>query len=84
MEVPRYQLNSILRGVLAQRLVRRVCSECGTRRAVSKSESIRFGIDEGTPVIFANSLSSEEQSKRKRKNKLCPKCSGIFGKNWGL
>lgn len=77
MEVPRYQLNSILRGVLAQRLVRRVCSECGTRRAVSKSESIRFGIDEGTPVIFANSLSSEEKSIRKRKNKLCPKCSGI-------
>jgi len=77
MEVPKYKLNASLRGVLAQRLVRRVCTGCGIKRGVSESESIRFKIDEGTPVIYANSLSAEEKSKRKRENTLCPKCSGI-------
>ena len=77
MEVPKYKLNSSLRGVLAQRLIRKVCTGCGIKRGVSESESIRFGIEEGTPVMYANALSAEEKSKRKRENTLCPKCSGI-------
>ena len=77
MEVPKYKLNSSLRGVLAQRLIRKVCTGCGIKRGVSESESIRFEIDEGTPVMYANALSAEEKSKRKRENTLCPKCSGI-------
>ena len=77
MEVPKYKLNSSLRGVLAQRLIRKVCTGCGIKRGVSESESIRFEIDEGTPVMYANALSAEEKSKRKRENTLCSKCSGI-------
>jgi len=77
MEVPKYKLNSSVRGVLAQRLIRKVCTGCGIKRGVSESESIRFGIEEGTPVMYANALSAEEKSKRKRENTLCPKCSGI-------
>ena len=77
MEVPKYKLNASVRGVLAQRLIRKVCTGCGTQRGVSESESIRYGIDEGTPVMYANALSAEEKSKRKRENSLCPKCFGI-------
>ena len=77
MEVPKYKLNASVRGVLAQRLIRKVCTGCGIKRGVSESESIRFGIEEGTPVMYANALSAEEKSKRKRENTLCPKCSGI-------
>jgi type IV pilus assembly protein PilB len=54
-----------------------VCTGCGIKRGVSEAESIRFQIDEGTPVMYANALSSEEKSKRKRENTLCLKCSGI-------
>ena len=77
MEVPKYKLNASVRGVLAQRLIRKVCTGCGTQRGVSESESIRYGIDEGTPVMYANALSAEEKSKRKRESSLCPKCFGI-------
>ena len=77
MEVPKYKLNASVRGVLAQRLIRKVCTGCGTQRGVSESESVRYGIDEGTPVMYANALSAEEKSKRKRESSLCPKCFGI-------
>ena len=77
MEVPKYKLNASVRGVLAQRLIRKVCTGCGIKRGVSESESIRFEIEEGTPVMYANALSAEEKSKRKRENTLCPKCYGI-------
>ena len=77
MEVPKYKLNASVRGVLAQRLLRKVCTGCCIKRGVSESESIRFEIDEGTPVMYANALSSEEKLKRKRENTLCPICFGI-------
>ena len=76
MEVPKYKLNSSVRGVLAQRLLRKVCTGCGIKRAVSESESIRFGIEEGTHVMYSNSLSSEEKFKRQKENSLCQKCLG--------
>ena len=76
MEVPKYKLNSSVRGVLAQRLLRKVCTGCGIKRPVSESESIRFGIEEGTHVMYSNSLSSEEKFKRQKENSLCQKCRG--------
>ena len=77
MEVPKYKLNASVRGVLAQRLLRKVCTGCAIKRPVSEVESIRFGLEEGTNIMHANSLSAEEKAKRKRENTLCPKCSGI-------
>ena len=76
MDVPKYKLNASLRGVLAQRLVRRVCTGCAIKRQISESESIEFGIDEGTSVMYANALSSEEKFNRKRENTLCQQCQG--------
>jgi len=76
MDVPKYKLNSSIRCVLAQRLLRKVCTGCGIKRLVSESESIRFGIEEGTHVMCSNSLSSEEKFKRQKENTLCQKCLG--------
>ena len=39
MEVPSYKLNASLRGVLAQRLLRKVCPECSVQRPVNEARS---------------------------------------------
>ena len=76
MEVPKYKLNASVRGVLAQRLLRKVCTGCSIKRPISEKDSIEFQIKRNTPVMYANSLSAEEKAERKRENTLCPQCQG--------
>ena len=76
MEVPSYKLNASLRGVLAQRLLRRVCPECSVQRPVNDAESYFTGLQPGTPVRFATSLSAEEKQQRKQEGTICAKCGG--------
>ena len=76
MDVPKYKLNASVRGVLAQRLLRKVCTGCGIKRPISERESIEFNIKKNTPIMYANSLSAEEKLNRKRENTLCQKCQG--------
>ena len=76
MEVPKYKLNASVRGVLAQRLLRKVCSGCCIKRPISEGEARQFNIKTNTPIMYANSLSAEEKSKRKKENSLCPQCGG--------
>ena len=76
MEVPSYKLNASLRGVLAQRLLRRVCPECSVQRPINDSESYFTGLQPGTPVRFATNLNAEEKQKRKQEGTLCAKCGG--------
>ena len=76
MEVPKYKLNASVRGVLAQRLLRKVCTGCAIRRPISDNEAIEFNIKKNTPIMYCNSLSSEEKLKRKSENTLCQKCQG--------
>ena len=76
MDVPKYKLNASVRGVLAQRLLRKVCTGCGIKRPISEKESIEFNIKKNTPIMYANSLSAEEKLNRKRENTLCQKCLG--------
>ena len=76
MDVPKYKLNASVRGVLAQRLLRKVCPGCGIKRTISESEAIEFNIKRNTPIMYANSLSSEEKLKRKNEKTLCQKCQG--------
>ena len=42
MEVPKYKLNASVRGVLAQRLLRKVCTGCAVKRPISESEANEF------------------------------------------
>ena len=76
MEVPKYKLNASVRGVLAQRLLRKVCTGCAIKRPISDNEAIEFNIKKNTPIMYCNSLSSEEKLKRKSENTLCQKCNG--------
>ena len=76
MEVPSYKLNASLRGVLAQRLLRRVCPECSVERPINDAESYFTGLQPGTPVRFATMLSAEEKQQRKQEGTICAKCGG--------
>ena len=76
MEVPKYKLNASVRGVLAQRLLRKVCTGCAIKRPISDNEAIEFNIKKNTPIMYCNSLSGEEKLKRKNENTLCQKCQG--------
>ena len=76
MEVPKYKLNASVRGVLAQRLLRKVCTGCGVKRPISEKDAIGFQIKKNTPIMYANSLSAEEKLNRKKEKTLCPQCQG--------
>ena len=76
MEVPKYKLNASVRGVLAQRLLRKICTGCAIKRPISEKDATEFQIKRNTPVMYANSLSAEEKAARKRENTLCPQCQG--------
>ena len=76
MEVPKYKLNSSVRGVLAQRLVRKVCTGCAIKRPIKESEAREFNINLNTPVMYANNLTAEEKALRKKEGSLCIKCNG--------
>ena len=76
MEVPHYLITSSLLGVLAQRLVRRLCPECSTSRPVSEAEATLTRLPIGTPIRFPTVLSGEEKEKAKREQRLCSRCQG--------
>jgi len=76
MDVPKYKLNASVRGVLAQRLLRKVCTGCSIKRPISESEAIEFNIKKNTHIMYANSLSAQEKENRKKENTLCQKCQG--------
>ena len=76
MDVPAYKLTASLRGILAQRLVRKVCPSCSVERPINDAESRFTGLKVGTPVRVANCLSAEEKKSRKADNTLCTRCLG--------
>ncbi len=76
MDVPKYKLNASVRGVLAQRLLRKVCTGCAIKRPINESEAIEFNIKKNTHIMYANSLSAQEKENRKKENTLCQKCQG--------
>ncbi len=76
MEVPKYKLNSSVRGVLAQRLLRKVCTGCSVKRPIHENEAREYNININTPVMYANKLNAEEKASRKKEGTLCSKCNG--------
>ncbi len=63
MGVPPYLLSATLQGVLAQRLVRRVCAHCGAWRTLTEHEQIRTA-ESRVPII------------RLREGAGCAPCAG--------
>jgi type IV pilus assembly protein PilB len=80
MGVEPFMISGALVGVLAQRLMRRVCSDCRIAYNPTHEELARFGLSAaaGEEVIFykANKLEPEQLSQAKASGKLCSKCQG--------
>jgi type IV pilus assembly protein PilB len=80
MGVEPFMISGSLLGVLAQRLVRKVCAECRIAYNPSKAELAHFGLsaanNEEVTFYRANVLTTEELQEAAEKNTVCPKCGG--------
>ena len=80
MGVEPFQVASSLIGVLAQRLVRRVCQECKEAYQPTQEELARFGMtasgDHEMTLYKANKVLNEEIAAKREAGELCEKCQG--------
>jgi type IV pilus assembly protein PilB len=80
MGIEPFMISGSLLGVLAQRLMRRVCTECRQPYNPTPVELARFGLAAANTeeIIFyrANSLLPEEINAAAEKDTLCQKCQG--------
>ncbi|QYX30747.1 GspE/PulE family protein [Sphaerospermopsis torques-reginae] len=81
MGIEPFMVSSSLIGVLAQRLMRRVCSECRIPYTPTPEELARYGLSasqEGAVTFYkANTIPPEVIAENNGKIKVCPKCNGI-------
>jgi type IV pilus assembly protein PilB len=81
MNIEPFMVSSSLIGVLAQRLVRRVCSECKIPYTPTQEELGRYGLSSSKDVTVtfykANTLTPEALAEAKTKGNLCPNCNGV-------
>ncbi|WP_421655517.1 GspE/PulE family protein [Leptothermofonsia sp. ETS-13] len=81
MGVEPFMISGALIGVVAQRLVRRVCDECRIPYIPSREELARFGLsssrDNEITLYRANTLHPNEINEARARNQLCPKCNGV-------
>ena len=76
MDVPGYKLTGSLRGILAQRLLRKVCPDCSVEKKISKPASEFLGLPLGTNIRKPTVLGPKEKSIRRSEGTLCMRCSG--------
>jgi type IV pilus assembly protein PilB len=80
MGVEPFMVSGALLGVVAQRLMRRVCSECCEPYVPTREELARFGLSassEGELTLYkAITLQPSEIQEARAQNKLCSKCGG--------
>jgi type IV pilus assembly protein PilB len=81
MGVEPFMVSGALIGVVAQRLVRRVCDECRIPYTPTAEELLRFGLtsarDNQMTLYKANTLTAHEIHEAKSAGSLCPKCGGV-------
>jgi type IV pilus assembly protein PilB len=80
MGIEPFMISGGLIGVVAQRLMRRVCDECRIPYNPSTEELARYGLSasKNEEVVFykANTLNPEQIEAAKAQNCLCKKCQG--------
>ena len=80
MGVEPFMVSGALLGVVAQRLVRKVCDECRIPYTPTPAELSRFGLtssnDAQLTLYRANALQGQEIQEARSRNQLCQKCSG--------
>ena len=81
MGVEPFMISGALVGVLAQRLMRRVCSECRIAYNPTQTELARFGLsasaEDEITFFKANTLNAEGIAQAKANKSLCGKCGGV-------
>ena len=81
MGVEPFMISGALVGVLAQRLMRRVCSECRIAYNPTQSELKRFGLsasaEEEVTFYKAHTLNAEQIAQAKGNSSVCQKCGGV-------
>ena len=81
MGVEPFMVSAALLGVLAQRLMRRVCDKCCIPYQPSAQELGRYGLsasqEMGLTVYKANTIPVEERKELADRDQLCVKCGGI-------
>lgn len=81
MGVEPFMVSNALLGVLAQRLIRRVCSECRITYVPTSAELARFGLStsrEGEIMLYqSNTLQPDEIAEARATGKLCQQCNGV-------
>ena len=81
MGVEPFMISGALVGVLAQRLMRRVCSECRIAYNPTQAELARFGlsanVEDEVTFYKANTLDAEGIAQAKANRSLCGKCGGV-------
>jgi type IV pilus assembly protein PilB len=80
MGVEPFMVSGALLGVVAQRLVRRVCDQCRIPYTPTPEELGRFGLttsrDAQLTLYRANSLTAQQIQSARSQNTLCEKCTG--------
>jgi type IV pilus assembly protein PilB len=80
MGVEPFMVSGALLGVVAQRLMRKVCDECRIPYTPSTEELARFGLtsarDTQLTLYRANTLSAHELQEARACGQLCGKCGG--------
>ncbi|HIK33579.1 MAG TPA: type II/IV secretion system protein [Oscillatoriales cyanobacterium M59_W2019_021] len=81
MGVEPFMVSGALLGVLAQRLMRRVCDECRIPFTPTPEELARFGLSASREVnaefFKANTIPAGERQALANSGQLCGKCSGV-------
>jgi len=81
MGVDPFMISGALLGVLAQRLMRKVCDECRIAYEPSADELERFGMaaaTEGEVTFYqANTIPPDQREAARNNGTLCQKCNGV-------
>lgn len=81
MGVEPFMVSAALLGVLAQRLMRRVCSECRISYTPTPESFARYGLLPSREAEYnfyqANTVPAEQRKELGEQGSLCPKCGGI-------
>ncbi|MDC0833374.1 general secretion pathway protein GspE [Leptolyngbya valderiana BDU 20041] len=81
MGVEPFMVSGALLGVLAQRLMRRVCGECRIPYTPTREELARYGMSSSGQVdatfYKANTIQASDRKDLLNSGELCPKCNGV-------
>jgi type IV pilus assembly protein PilB len=81
MGIEPFMVSGALLGVLAQRLMRRVCGECRTPYIPTQDELARYGMSSSrevdTTFFKANTVPPAERQRLSDSGQLCGKCAGV-------